>query len=53
MRIVMSAPQLAAALSGQSISQGEMWTNRLWGGLAVAGGVLKTEAAGRSSKRRR
>src|SRR5579863_3581999 len=45
MRIVMSAPQLSAALSGQSISRTEMLTNRLWGGLAVVGGVLEMAGA--------
>jgi hypothetical protein len=44
-RVVMSAPQLAAALSGQSISRADMATNRLWGGLAVVGGVLEMAGA--------
>ncbi|MBC8730690.1 RNase A-like domain-containing protein [Paraburkholderia sp. UCT2] len=32
-RVVLSAPQLAAVLSRQSISSTEMPSNRLWGGL--------------------
>ena len=40
-RVVLSAPQLAAVLSRQSINQTEMLSNRLWGGLQVVGGVLE------------
>nr|WP_306714784.1 hypothetical protein [Burkholderia dolosa] len=39
-RIVLSAAQLAAVLKRQTISPGEMLSNRLWGGLQVVGGVL-------------
>jgi hypothetical protein len=45
LRIVLSAPQLAAVLSGQSISPTEMLSNRLWGGLQVLGGVLEMAGA--------
>jgi hypothetical protein len=45
-RVVMSPVQLAAVLSRQSISQSEMLTNRLWGGLQVVGGVLEMMGAG-------
>ncbi|OLL28014.1 hypothetical protein BTH42_29965 [Burkholderia sp. SRS-W-2-2016] len=45
LRIVLSAPQLAAVLARQSISQTEMLTNRLWGGLQVVGGVLEMVGA--------
>ncbi|MBB5457594.1 hypothetical protein HDG33_001229 [Paraburkholderia sp. Cpub6] len=46
MKVVLSAPQLAAVLSRQSISQTEMLSNRLWGGLQVVGGVLEMVGAG-------
>ncbi|MEM5299056.1 RNase A-like domain-containing protein [Burkholderia sp. JPY481] len=45
-KVVLSAPQLAAVLSRQSISQAEMLSNRLWGGLQVVGGVLEMVGAG-------
>jgi hypothetical protein len=45
-RVVLSAPQLAAVLARQSISQTEMLSNRLWGGLQVVGGVLEMVGAG-------
>ncbi|MBC8725995.1 hypothetical protein F6X37_32020 [Paraburkholderia sp. 31.1] len=45
-KVVLSAPQLAAVLSRQSISQTEMLSNRLWGGLQVVGGVLEMVGAG-------
>ncbi len=38
MRVVLSTPQLAAVLGRQSISQTEMLSNRLWGGLQVRSG---------------
>jgi len=44
-KVVLSAPQLAAVLSRQSISHTEMLTNRLWGGLEVVGGVLEMVGA--------
>ncbi|OLL28890.1 hypothetical protein BTH42_25385 [Burkholderia sp. SRS-W-2-2016] len=46
MRVVLSAPQLAAILGRQSISSTEMVTNRLWGGLQLVGGVLEMVGAG-------
>ncbi|MGF6922349.1 RNase A-like domain-containing protein [Paraburkholderia sp. 40] len=45
-KVVLSTPQLAAVLSRQSISQTEMLSNRLWGGLQVVGGVLEMVGAG-------
>ncbi|MGF6922363.1 RNase A-like domain-containing protein [Paraburkholderia sp. 40] len=45
-RVVLSAPQLAAVLARQSISMTEMLSNRLWGGLQVVGGVLEMVGAG-------
>jgi hypothetical protein len=44
-RIVLSAAQLAAVLKRQTISSGEMLSNRLWGGLQVVGGVLEMTGA--------
>ncbi|WP_028225948.1 RNase A-like domain-containing protein [Paraburkholderia ferrariae] len=44
-RVVLSAPQLAAVLARASISQTEMLSNRLWGGLQVVGGVLEMVGA--------
>ncbi|MEX3809705.1 RNase A-like domain-containing protein [Paraburkholderia sp. BR13439] len=44
-RVVLSAPQLAAVLSRQSINPTEMLSNRLWGGLQVVGGVLEMVGA--------
>lgn len=45
-RVIMSAPQLAAVLAHRSISPAEMMTNRLWGGLDIVGGVLEMVGAG-------
>jgi hypothetical protein len=45
-RVVLSAPQLAAVLSRQSISHTEMLSNRLWGGLQLVGGLLEMVGAG-------
>jgi len=45
-RVIMSAPQLAAVLAHRSISPTEMMSNRLWGGLDVVGGVLEMVGAG-------
>ncbi|MGF6982232.1 hypothetical protein F0160_31135 [Paraburkholderia sp. JPY303] len=45
MRVVLSAPQLAAILTRGSISQTEMLSNRLWGGLQVAAGVAEMVGA--------
>lgn len=39
--IAMSPVQLAAALSDKSISEGETLSNRLYGGLGLAGGVAE------------
>ncbi|MGF6956008.1 hypothetical protein QFZ97_001873 [Paraburkholderia youngii] len=44
-RVVLSAPQLAAVLTRGSISQTEMLSNRLWGGLQVAAGVAEMVGA--------
>ncbi|KXU83177.1 hypothetical protein CI15_29155 [Paraburkholderia monticola] len=45
-RVVLSAPQLAAVLTRQSISPTEMLSNRLWGGLQLVGGLLEMVGAG-------
>jgi len=44
-RVVLSAPQLAAVLTRESINHTEMSTNRLWGGVQVAAGVLEMVGA--------
>ncbi|MGF6371553.1 RNase A-like domain-containing protein [Paraburkholderia sp. 32] len=44
-RVVLSAPQMAAVLARQSITQTEMLSNRLWGGLQIVGGVLEMVGA--------
>lgn len=46
LRIALSPVQLAATLSGKSISEGETLSNRLWGGLGLAGGVVEMFGAG-------
>lgn len=45
-RVVLSAPQLAAVLTQESISEAATLSNRLWGGLRVAGGVVELVGAG-------
>lgn len=40
-RIVLSPVQMAAVLTGESLTQEATLSNRLWGGLAVVGGVLE------------
>ncbi len=45
-RIVLSPVQMAAVLSDESISEGETLSNRLWGGLGLAGGVVEMFGAG-------
>ncbi|MBB5499541.1 RNase A-like domain-containing protein [Paraburkholderia sp. MM5384-R2] len=45
-RVVLSAPQLAAVLTRQSISHSEMLSNRLWGGFQLVGGLLEMVGAG-------
>lgn len=44
--VVLSAVQLAAVLMGESVDEAATATNRLWGGLRVAGGVLELLGAG-------
>jgi hypothetical protein len=45
-RVVLSAPQLAAVLGRHSIDSAEMASNRLWGGLQLVGGLLEMVGAG-------
>jgi hypothetical protein len=45
-RIVLSPVQLAAVLADDSISEDATWTNRLWGGLRLVGGVVELAGAG-------
>lgn len=44
--IAMSPVQMAAALSDKSVSEGETLSNRLYGGLGLAGGVAEMFGAG-------
>lgn len=44
--IALSPVQMAAVLSDKSISEGEMLSNRLFGGLGLAGGVVEMFGAG-------
>ncbi|WP_324129944.1 hypothetical protein [Erwinia psidii] len=41
LKIVLSPVHLAAVLSDKSISESETLSNRLWGGLGLAGGSWK------------
>lgn len=45
-RVVLSAPQLAAILTGESLDEPATFTNRVWGGLRVVGGTLELVGAG-------
>lgn len=44
--VILSPVQLAAVISGQSISEPETSGNRLWGGLKLIGGALEMVGAG-------
>ncbi len=46
LRVAMSPVQMAAVLSDRSISEGETLSNRLFGGLGLAGGVVEMFGAG-------
>ncbi len=46
LQIVLSAPQLAAVLVGETISPEATLTNRLFGGIKIVGGVLELLGAG-------
>src|SRR5215204_1525673 len=45
-RVVLSPVQLAAVLADESISEDATWTNRLWGGLRLVGGVAELAGGG-------
>lgn len=45
-RIALSPVQLAAVLSDRSVSEGETTSNRIFGGLGLAGGVIELFGAG-------
>jgi hypothetical protein len=45
-KIILSPVHLAALLSDKSVSEGETLSNRLYGGLGVAGGVVEMFGAG-------
>ncbi|QZY93666.1 RNase A-like domain-containing protein [Pantoea dispersa] len=46
LRIALSPVQLAAVLSDRSVSEGETTSNRIFGGLGLAGGVIELFGAG-------
>lgn len=46
LRVVLSPVQLAAAMSDKSVTEGETLSNRLLGGLGLAGGVIELIGAG-------
>ncbi len=46
LRIALSPVQLAAVLSDESVTKGETLSNRLLGGLGLAGGVVELMGAG-------
>ncbi|NIF03380.1 hypothetical protein F3J38_25590 [Pantoea sp. Acro-805] len=46
LKVAISPVQLAAVLSDKSISEGETLSNRLFGGLGLAGGVVEMFGAG-------
>lgn len=44
--IAISPVQMAAILHRKTVSEGETWSNRLWGGLGVVSGVVESFGAG-------
>ena len=44
--IAISPVQIAAILHKKTLSEGETWSNRLWGGLGIVGGVVESFGAG-------
>ncbi|WP_390901258.1 hypothetical protein [Serratia ficaria] len=46
LRVALSPVQLAAVLSDASVTEGEMLSNRLLGGLGLAGGVVELMGGG-------
>ncbi|MBP2168351.1 hypothetical protein J2125_001543 [Erwinia toletana] len=44
--LAVSPVQMAAILHKKTVSEGETWSNRLWGGLGVVGGVVESFGAG-------
>jgi len=44
--IAISPVQMAAILHKKTLSEGETWSNRLWGGLGIVGGVVESFGAG-------
>jgi hypothetical protein len=45
-RVILSAPQLAAILAGETLDEPATFSNRLWGSLRVVGGTLELVGAG-------
>lgn len=46
LQVVLSPVQLAAVMSDSTVTEGETWSNRLMGGLGLAGGVVELLGAG-------
>ncbi|MFC0139715.1 RNase A-like domain-containing protein [Erwinia mallotivora] len=46
LKIILSPVHMAAVLSGKNISENETLSNRLWGGLGLAGGIVEMFGAG-------
>ena len=46
LQIVLSPVQMAGILHNASISEGEVLSNRLWGGVGLVGGMLQMLVAG-------
>ncbi|WP_414148405.1 RNase A-like domain-containing protein [Erwinia sp. BNK-24-b] len=44
--VAISPVQMVAILHRKTVSEGETWSNRLWGGLGVVGGVIESFGAG-------
>ncbi|HEP1045032.1 TPA: RNase A-like domain-containing protein [Serratia marcescens] len=46
LQVALSPVQLAAVISDSTVTEGETWSNRLMGGLGLAGGVVELLGAG-------
>ncbi|RRZ88544.1 RNase A-like domain-containing protein [Erwinia sp. 198] len=44
--IAISPVQMVAIVNAKTVSEGEIWNNRLWGGLNLIGGVVESFGAG-------
>ena len=46
MTIALTPVQMAAVLNDQDIPESASWSNRLWGGVSLVGGVVELVGAG-------